>query len=128
MKLGTLLRLGWDRVSAAILIGAGAVAVALGWVGVSGADLPSKQLPYLISGGIGGLYLLGVAALCWLSGDLRDEWSRLGEIKNLLSNLAATDLVDADVLHRIDNPDAADSVDGNGVGPRQNPDMAVTAR
>jgi len=98
MRLGTLLRLGWDRLSAAILIAVGAVAVILGWMGVSGADLPSKQLPYLVSGGIGGLYILGVAAVLWLSGDLRDEWSRLGEIKTMLGALAGTDLVDGEVL------------------------------
>jgi hypothetical protein len=98
MRLGTLLRLGWDRLSAAILIAVGAVAVILGWIGVSGADLPSKQLPYLVSGGIGGLYILGVAALLWLSGDLRDEWSRLGEIKTMLGALAGTDLVDPERL------------------------------
>jgi hypothetical protein len=98
MRLGTLVRLGWDRLSAAILIAAGAVAVILGWIGVSGADLPSKQLPYLVSGGIGGLYILGVAALLWLSGDLRDEWSRLGEIKTMLGALAETDLVDREAL------------------------------
>jgi hypothetical protein len=101
MGLGTLLRLGWDRLSAAILIGVGAVAVILGWIGVSGADLPSKQLPYLVSGGIGGLYILGVAAVLWLSGDLRDEWSRLGEIKTMLSGLAATD-VDPEVLAQVE--------------------------
>jgi hypothetical protein len=98
MRLGTLVRLGWDRLSAAVLIAVGAVAVILGWIGVSGADLPSKQLPYLVSGGIGGLYILGVAAVLWLSGDLRDEWSRLGEIKTMLGALAGTDLVDPEVL------------------------------
>lgn len=98
MRLGTLLRLGWDRLTAAILIAVGAAAVILGWIGVSGGDLPSKQLPYLISGGIGGLYILGVAALLWLSGDLRDEWSRLGEIKTMLGALGGTDLVDGEVL------------------------------
>jgi hypothetical protein len=98
MRLGTLVRLGWDRLSAAILIAVGAGAVILGWIGVSGADLPSKQLPYLVSGGIGGLYILGVAALLWLSGDLRDEWSRLGEIKTMLGALAGSDLVDPEGL------------------------------
>jgi hypothetical protein len=98
MRLGTLIRVGWDRLSAAVLIAVGAVAVILGWIGVSGADLPSKQLPYLVSGGIGGLYILGVGAMLWLSGDLRDEWSRLGEIKTMLGALSDTDLVDTEVL------------------------------
>ena len=117
MRIGTLVRLGWDRLSAAILIAVGAVAVILGWVGVSGADLPSKQLPYLVSGGIGGLYLLGVAGVLWLSGDLRDEWSRLGEIKTMLGALAETDLVDGDVLGVVEP-----------LRPEQSPGVAAGAR
>ena len=117
MRLGTLLRLGWDRLSAAILIAVGAVAVVLGWIGVSGADLPSKQLPYLVSGGIGGLYILGVAAVLWLSGDLRDEWSRLGEIKTVLGALAETDLVDEGGLGVVEP-----------LRPEQSPGVAAGAR
>ena len=48
----------------------GAVALLIGYFGVSGTLDPAKQLPYLISGGVGGLFLLGVAAALLFSADL----------------------------------------------------------
>src|SRR6266700_5111016 len=74
MNLGNGMRLAWDRAAAVALIAAGAVALVLGYVGVSGEAFPAKQLPYLISGGIAGVFVLGVGALFWLSADMRDEW------------------------------------------------------
>ena len=94
MELGRWLRLAWDRAAAVALIGAGAVALVLGWVGVSGEAFPAKQLPYLISGGIAGVFILGLGALCWLSADLRDEWTKLDRIEDALNRLADTGLVD----------------------------------
>jgi ABC-type Na+ efflux pump permease subunit len=67
-------------------LGVGMVALFLGWLGVSGATLPTEQLPYVVSGAVAGLFLLGVAATLWLSADLRDEFQRLGEIKQLLAD------------------------------------------
>ena len=43
--------LGW------ILIGIGALLMLLGYFGVSREALPAKQIPYLVSGGIGGMFL-----------------------------------------------------------------------
>lgn len=73
-------RLAWDRAAGLIFMALGALAVVLGWAGVSGEALPGKQLPYVISGGVAGLFLLGIGALFWLSADLRDEWIKLNEI------------------------------------------------
>lgn len=81
MDLMTTLRVQWDRIAAAGAALLGAVVLLVGWLGVSGEGLPSKQLPYIISGGIGGVFLLGVAAVLWLSADLRDEWRVLEEIR-----------------------------------------------
>jgi hypothetical protein len=53
----------------------------VGWVGVSGTPYTAKQLPYLASNGLGGLFLLGAAAMLWLSADLRDEWRKLDRIE-----------------------------------------------
>ncbi|HYT39761.1 MAG TPA: hypothetical protein VEN99_09635 [Acidimicrobiia bacterium] len=94
MKLGRWLRLAWDRAAAVTLIVAGALALVLGWIGVSGEAFPAKQLPYLISGGIAGVFILGLGALCWLSADLRDEWTKLDRIEDALNRLADTGLVD----------------------------------
>ena len=96
MNLGNWMRLAWDRAAAVLLIAAGAVALVLGWVGVSGEAFPAKQLPYLISGGIAGVFILGVGTVCWLSADMRDEWTKLDRIEEALNRLADTGLVDTD--------------------------------
>ena len=48
----------------------GALAVFVGWLGVSGTLDPGHQIPYLVSGGVGGLFLLGLAAALLFSADL----------------------------------------------------------
>lgn len=73
-------RLQWDRVTAWICIFAGGIAIVTGWAAVGREALTAQQIPYIISGGIGGLFLLGVGAVLWLSADLRDEWRKLDEI------------------------------------------------
>jgi hypothetical protein len=78
------LRLQWDRTLAWVLVAAGAIALIVGWIGVSGTAYSAEQLPYIISGGIGGIFLLGVGATLWLSADLRDEWRKLDRIEEAL--------------------------------------------
>jgi len=84
MDVGKWLRLQWDRVLAWAFVVAGAIALVAGWVGVSGTAYAAEQLPYVISGGIGGIFLLGVGATLWLSADLRDEWRKLDGIEDAL--------------------------------------------
>lgn len=98
MELGKWLRVAWDRAAALAVIAIGAVVLVVGWIGVSGEAYPAKQLPFIISGGIGGVFLLGVGALFWLSSDLRDEWTKLDRIEEALVRLADTPLVERDVL------------------------------
>ena len=80
MDLLNILRYQWDRVGAWVAIALGALALLLGWLGVSREVLPAAQIPYIISGGLGGVFLLGLGAVLWLSADLRDEWRQLREI------------------------------------------------
>lgn len=84
MDLLTFLRYQWDRVAACVAGLAGAIALILGWVGVSNQQVPAGQIPYIISGGLGGLFLLGLASVLWLSADLRDEWRQLHDIAERL--------------------------------------------
>ena len=58
------LRNQWDRAGAWLCVIAGAVALVVGYFGVSMA----------------GLFLLGLGALLWVSADLRDEWRKLDAI------------------------------------------------
>jgi hypothetical protein len=86
VNLKTLFRLQWDRAAAWAFVGIGAVVLVVGWVGVSGSALPAEQLPYIISAGIGGMFLLGLGAMLWLSADLRDEWRKLDRIERRLGS------------------------------------------
>lgn len=70
----------WDRVGAWACIVVGAIALLAGYLGVSGTLNTGEQTPYVVSGGMLGLFLLGLGALLWLSADLRDEWRKLDAI------------------------------------------------
>jgi hypothetical protein len=70
-----------DRALAIVAVVVGAVAIVLGWLGVSRSVIATQQIPYLASGAVGGLFLLGGGATLWLSSDLRDEWRKLDDIQ-----------------------------------------------
>ena len=71
--------LGWAAIAA------GGVALLVGWLGVSGETLVAKQLPYLISGGLGGIVLIGAGVGVLIAEDLRAERARIGRLEaNLL--------------------------------------------
>lgn len=80
----THLKHQWDRVTAIVTALVGVVALILGWFGVSGSAYPAQQMPYIISAGIGALFLLGVSAALWLSADLHDEWRKLDRIEKAI--------------------------------------------
>ena len=50
----------WRRATGALLVVAGLVGVCIGWFGVSGTDAVWKQIPFVVSGGIGGSALIGL--------------------------------------------------------------------
>jgi hypothetical protein len=78
--LTTYVKAQWDRVGAWGLIAVGFVALFLGWLGISGTTILAAQMPYLVSGGMVGLALIGVGGMLWLSADLKDEWRKLDAI------------------------------------------------
>lgn len=74
---------------------AGALAVFVGWLGVSDTLEPGRQIPYLVSGGVGGLFLLGLAASLLFSSDLsaarrelREERERVERLAQLVEHMA----------------------------------------
>jgi hypothetical protein len=85
----TFLRTQWDRVGAWVCIAGGAVVLLLGWWGISGTTNVGRQLPYIISGGLFGVFLLGIGGMLWVSADLRDEWRELWGIRDALNKVAA---------------------------------------
>jgi hypothetical protein len=77
----TWVRTQWDRAAALAVLSAGLLALLMGWLGVSNNGNVAKALPYVVSGGLLGIFLMGVAATLWLSADLRDEWRELHGIR-----------------------------------------------
>ena len=83
------LREQWDRVSAVVAVSAGALMLVLGWAGVQGKIYPGQQMPYVVSGGLGGIFVLGIGAVLWLSADMRDEWRKLDDVDATLLRIEA---------------------------------------
>ena len=93
------LRHQWDRAAAVLFAAGGLAALVLGLVGVNHARLATQQIPYLASGGLVGLFLLGIGATLWLSADLRDEWRKLDDISRQLRSPGQEGLDDQPDLH-----------------------------
>jgi hypothetical protein len=111
MDLVKWIRNQWDRVLAWLLAGAGGLALVLGWLGVTDTPYSWEQIPYVISGGLGGLYLLGLGAMFWFSADLRDEWRKLDSLTEV--ELRLVELLESSQVERgIDEPPAAPETNG----------------
>ncbi|MGH9036537.1 MAG: hypothetical protein ACRD0O_12310 [Acidimicrobiia bacterium] len=87
MNLATWLKVQWDRALAVVAAAAGLVALFVGWTRASGTVETAHHVPYLISGGLLGIFLLGVGVTLWLSADLRDEWRALHRLDGRLARL-----------------------------------------
>ena len=85
MDLMTWLRAEWDRVLGFTLIALGAVLLVLGYLGVSSSPYVAEQLSYIVSGGLGGLFLLGAGATVLILADLHDEWRKLDRVEAMLT-------------------------------------------
>ena len=69
---------------AAALTIAGLVAVLVGYLGVRDESHIELQLPYLISGGLGGLVLMGLGALVLIQYQMRIQARRFAEMTDSL--------------------------------------------
>jgi hypothetical protein len=83
----------------------GAIALFLGWYGVSGQALTAKQLPYLVSGGLTGIALVILAAVVLATDDVRRELARVTELERKINDLYA--LFVADIAAPATTPGAA---------------------
>jgi hypothetical protein len=73
--------IGW------ILIGAGALLMLMGYLGVSRESLPAKQIPYLVSGGIGGIFLAVLGAYFLGTQEMRNDSGRLDRLERMVEDL-----------------------------------------
>lgn len=73
--------IGW------VLAALGVLVIILGWYGISGQALVAKQLPYLISGGLGGVALVGIGAALIGTEWLRREATRVERLEEMVAEL-----------------------------------------
>ncbi|HUR75638.1 MAG TPA: hypothetical protein VMZ00_15260 [Sporichthya sp.] len=81
-----VLKSQWDRTAAVVLTVAGVISLVVGYARVADSTLLAEQTRYIVSGGIGGIFLLGLGATLWISADLRDEWRKLDRIERALGD------------------------------------------
>lgn len=65
----------------------GALALFLGWYGVSGTPLTAKQVPYVISGGLTGVALIVLAAAFLATEDIRRQLASVAGMERKLDDL-----------------------------------------
>ena len=70
-----------------VLAALGALALFLGWYGVSGQALTAKQLPYLVSGGLTGIALVIIAGVFLATEDIRRQLSRVDDLERKIDDL-----------------------------------------
>lgn len=73
---------------ALLFAGVGLVALVACWIGVSGTTIVANQLSYIASGGLIGLFLLGLAALAYWGEQRQREMERLGDMEAYLAAIA----------------------------------------
>lgn len=84
---GTLGNLEWRQVLGAVAMVAGVVAVFVAWFGISGTLDPGKQMPYLVSGGIGGAALMAIGLTLFVSLEHARDRAALDEVLERLERL-----------------------------------------
>ncbi|GAC1516972.1 MAG: hypothetical protein NVS1B12_00320 [Acidimicrobiales bacterium] len=72
-----------------VLVGAGALVILLGYLGVANEALVAKQLPYLISGGIGGVALVAIGTYFLGTEEIRRDSGRLDRLEQMVGELHA---------------------------------------
>jgi hypothetical protein len=70
-----------------ILVGVGLLLILIGYLGISREALVAKQLPYLISGGIGGIAFVGFGAMLVGTEDLKRTQERIDDLEHLVADL-----------------------------------------
>lgn len=79
--------LSWRQVGAAVFLVLGAILIAIGWVGVSQNNQVWQQMPYFVSGGVGGLALVLVGLGLYNAHQHAVDQAQVGELCRRLQAL-----------------------------------------
>ncbi|HEX9545943.1 MAG TPA: hypothetical protein VF942_01330 [Acidimicrobiales bacterium] len=97
-----------------ILVGLGALAILIGYLGISRESLVAKQLPYLISGGIFGLALVALGTFYLATEELRHDSRRLDRLERMVTQLHAVLLTHPDAPKAEEIDQLVRAIEGNG--------------
>jgi hypothetical protein len=70
-----------------VLIGVGGLLVLLGYLGVSREAIVAKQIPFVVSGGIGGVILCILGAYFLGTEEIRKDSGRLDRLETMVQEL-----------------------------------------
>ena len=73
--------IGW------VLLAVSALFILFGWIGVSGTPVVAKQIPYVVSGGIFGVFLAVFGAYFLGTEELRKDSGRLDRLERMVEEL-----------------------------------------
>ena len=127
------LRAEWDRVAGYGCVVAGVVLLVAGFVGVRTSADVIDEISYLVTGGIGSIFLLGVGATLLLSADLHDDFRKLHRVERKLDRVERLLLAEHPELVDVgDGPSDAEPdgrpVAAAGADPAPQPAIAAGAR
>ena len=91
--------LDWRQAVGGLLIVAGLVTILVAWFGVSGTTSTTAQLSYMTSGGLGGVGLILVGALFFVSFEHARDRSVMAELDARLRHLEEGLAGELDVLY-----------------------------
>jgi hypothetical protein len=99
--------IGW------VLLGVGAFIILIGWIGVSGTPVVAKQIPYVVSGGIGGVLLAILGAYFLGTEELRKDSGRLDRLERMVDELHEVLLSQTDASARANQGGEASGTNGH---------------
>jgi hypothetical protein len=93
-----------------ILLAIAALFILGGWIGVSGTPVVAKQIPFVVSGGIFGVFLAVFGAYFLATEELRKDSGRLDKLERMVEELHQV------LLSRTDAPARAEAGEPNATG------------
>jgi hypothetical protein len=94
--LASLRVLDWRQALGGVFMLAGLLALALGWLGIARTSKTHEQLSFLLSGGLGGIGLIGVGAVLLTSYEHYQDRFAIARLDQRLNRLEATLAPDED--------------------------------
>ena len=91
-----------------LLAAGGAVALFVGWWGISGEALTAKQIPYLVSAGLTGVALFILSGVFLATDDIRRQFKQIEDLQRKVDDLYALFAAD---LASVDSEPAAVAAD-----------------